>query len=90
MCGISGYIGSIKSQPSKININQTIKIMRNRGKDGSGINEIKINDQKKLIFLHTRLSIIDPDKRSNQPFKDEKGIIIFNGMIYNYIEIRKN
>ena len=89
MCGISGYIGTIKSQPSKININHTLKIMKNRGKDGSGLDEIKINNQKKLIFLHTRLSIIDPDKRSNQPFKDDNGIIIFNGMIYNYLEIRK-
>ena len=41
-------------------------------------------------MLHSRLSIIDLDKRSNQPFKYEKYIIIYNGEIYNFIEIRKN
>ena len=41
-------------------------------------------------MLHSRLSIIDLDNRSNQPFKYEKYIIVYNGEIYNFIEIRKN
>ena len=41
-------------------------------------------------FLHTRLLIIDLNENSNQPFKDNTGSIVFNGMIYNYLELRKH
>ena len=42
-----------------------------------------------LIFLHSRLSIIDLTKDANQPFEDENGILTFNGEIYNFIELKK-
>ena len=38
---------------------------------------------------HNRLSIIDPDKRSNQPYYFKNYILSFNGEIYNYIDIKK-
>ena len=41
-----------------------------------------------IILLHSRLSIIDIDDRSNQPFTIGDATIIFNGEIYNYIELR--
>ena len=37
---------------------------------------------------HNRLAIIDPDKRSNQPFKFKELILSFNGEIYNYSDIK--
>lgn len=41
------------------------------------------------FFGHTRLSILDLNDRSNQPFKDENGnLLIFNGEIYNYHDIK--
>ena len=40
-------------------------------------------------FIHSRLSIIDINTRSDQPFIKNNCIIIFNGEIYNYIELRK-
>ena len=43
----------------------------------------------KSLFLHSRLSIIDLNKRSNQPFKIWNDVIIFNGEIYNYIELKE-
>ena len=42
------------------------------------------------MFCASRLSIIDIKDRSNQPIEDEKGILCFNGEIYNYIEIKKD
>lgn len=42
-------------------------------------------------LLHTRLSIVDPTVDSNQPYHSDCGryIVIFNGEIYNYRELRK-
>ena len=39
---------------------------------------------------HTRLSIIDLSKNANQPFKsaNQNCVIIFNGEIYNFLEIK--
>ena len=40
-------------------------------------------------MLHARLSILDVEKRSNQPFEDGPYKLIYNGEIYNYLEIKK-
>ena len=44
-----------------------------------------------FCLISTRLSIIDTDKRSNQPFYSncQNYIIIFNGMIYNYKDLKQ-
>ena len=42
-----------------------------------------------LALLHTRLSIIDLDSRSHQPFRIGDYYIVFNGEIYNYLELRQ-
>ena len=64
------------------------KIMQYRGPDGHGVYDIKNSKKYFLKIFHSRLSIIDPHVRSNQPLQDEKGIIVFNGMIYNFIEMK--
>ena len=88
MCGIAGFFGNHKYTPAKADVIKTLQIMKNRGNDGQG--NFNLNFEKhNLSLLHSRLAIIDPKSRSNQPFKDENGIIIFNGMIYNYLLIRK-
>jgi asparagine synthase (glutamine-hydrolysing) len=88
MCGIAGYIGHLNNLPSKENINNSKLSLYLRGPDSNGEYTNQINN-KCLLFIHTRLSIIDTTKDSNQPFKDSEGIIIFNGMIYNYLELKK-
>jgi asparagine synthase (glutamine-hydrolysing) len=86
MCGISGYIGKLRLGSDKIN--NTLSLMKNRGPDYQNYKQIKFND-KFITLLHSRLSIIDLDMRSNQPFCKNNHIIVFNGEIYNYIELRK-
>lgn len=88
MCGIAGYIGNLKSLPSRKYINNAKSSLYLRGPDNQGECTYKINS-KCLLFIHTRLSIIDANKNSNQPFKDNEGSLIFNGMIYNYLELKK-
>ena len=60
---------------------------KHRGPDASGT---YVNDF--VAFGHSRLSIIDLEASSNQPFysSDNKFILIFNGEIYNYNEIRES
>ena len=67
MCGISGFIG--KEKISKETINHSLNLMKNRGPDFQDYKEIEVNNSINLYFLHSRLSILDLQKRSNQPFK---------------------
>ena len=87
MCGIAGYYGFKIINKNKLNI--TLGLMKNRGPDASGIVKKKLGE-KKLYFLHSRLSIIDLGKRSNQPFIYKNLLLVFNGEIYNYIELRND
>ncbi|TAI48587.1 asparagine synthase (glutamine-hydrolyzing) [Flagellimonas allohymeniacidonis] len=54
-----------------------------RGPDHTGY--LKIEN---LHFGHVRLSILDLDPRSNQPFRYKNLTIIYNGEIYNYLEVK--
>ena len=89
MCGISGYFGNKKNKPNDQLILKTLELMKNRGNDGFGSYIHNLNNKKFLNLNHTRLSIIDPTESANQPFMDDEGIVVFNGMIYNYLELKK-
>ncbi len=87
MCGISGYI-SERQLIRKNSLIDTIKLMKSRGPDFDNY-ITKDYKSKKLALLHTRLNIIDLNDRSNQPFIDGNLILIFNGEIYNFLEIKE-
>lgn len=85
MCGIAGYIG--QHPPGQGAIQTALEKMQNRGPDHS--NHLSIDTPKGAVrLLHTRLSIIDLDPRSNQPFVSNGCTVAFNGEIYNYLELR--
>ena len=86
MCGISGFIST--NGDFEKNISKTLKLMATRGPDHQ--NHIKfVNNTNRINLLHSRLNIIDLKDRSNQPFKIGEYTIVFNGEIYNYLEIKK-
>jgi len=85
MCGIVCHVG--KSPLSKDSISGTLTSMRSRGPDSSGSFQFKFYD-KWVTLIHTRLSILDLDERSNQPFFKDSRCVVFNGEIYNFVEIR--
>ena len=87
MCGISGYI-STKNLLVENGIHNTIKLMGRRGPDANNYIKEEIGSRE-IALIHTRLSIIDLNNRADQPFTDKNFTIIFNGEIYNYLEIRK-
>tara|TARA_B100001093_G_scaffold519066_1_gene606280 strand:- start:10019 stop:11875 length:1857 start_codon:yes stop_codon:yes gene_type:complete len=90
MCGIAGYITNDNYSNSLFQKNayELKRIMKNRGPDQQGSFR---NSQKNysVNLFSSRLSIIDLDKRSSQPFHSGDYVLVFNGEIYNYLEIRK-
>ena len=88
MCGIAGFFGKSRNLPKNQYFKKCLDIMHNRGPDAQGQISKSFKDQS-LVFLHSRLSIIDLTKNSNQPFEDENGILTFNGEIYNFVELKK-
>ena len=85
MCGIAGYIGNKRISQTKKS--ELFKLMQYRGPDSSGHKLIK-NRKNFIHFFFTRLAIIAPEKNSNQPYSYKDKTLIFNGEIYNYLEIR--
>jgi asparagine synthase (glutamine-hydrolysing) len=86
MCGIGGIININNSKIDPEIANNIKTSLEHRGPDNSSIKHIS----ESVSLIHTRLAIIDVDKRSNQPFhsEDMRYWIVFNGEIYNYKEIR--
>ncbi|MBI4969640.1 MAG: asparagine synthase (glutamine-hydrolyzing) [Rhodospirillales bacterium] len=86
MCGIAGFIGKVG--PDRRQLRRALETMRHRGPDAAGVCERHLGPQR-AVLLHSRLAILDLDPRSNQPFEKDDCALIFNGEIYNHIEIRR-
>jgi asparagine synthase (glutamine-hydrolysing) len=82
MCGIALQFGKNTNESNLYNM---LNLLDHRGPDSRNILKIQNN----LIFGHTRLNIIDLSNRSNQPMYNKRCYLIFNGMIYNYLELKK-
>jgi asparagine synthase (glutamine-hydrolysing) len=78
MCGIFGYSGSENIEE------YFFQLMKHRGPDSKGIKKTS-----KWNLGHLRLSIIDLDSSANQPFEKDGSILVFNGEIYNYLELKE-
>ncbi|CAM1373370.1 conserved hypothetical protein [Tenacibaculum litopenaei] len=78
MCGILGYISK-----QELKLHEGLIEMEHRGPDAQGIYEFQ-----NLKMGHRRLSIIDLNEGANQPFIYQNQILVFNGEIYNYKELK--
>jgi len=87
MCGIAGIFSPIHSihEDYRAELSRTVAALKHRGPD----------DNNAVFFpnfwgAHSRLAIIDLEN-GKQPMHDEEtgNIIVFNGEIYNYIELRQ-
>ena len=90
MCGVNGIFAFNRaaSAPSREELITTRDAMRARGPDGEG--EWGSPDGRCLLG-HRRLAIIDLSDKAAQPMTSADGrfVIVFNGEIYNYRELRK-
>lgn len=87
MCGICGIINLEVNSVKEISLRKMMQIMKHRGPDDEGV-----FIEKNVGLGFVRLSILDLSKAGNQPMASEDGrhMIVFNGEIYNYIEIRED
>lgn len=86
MCGIAGYIGS--REIDKDRLESCFSLMARRGPDATGFYRHATSDGRKVCLLHSRLSILDLDSRANQPFRHGSKLLVHNGEIYNYLEVK--
>jgi asparagine synthase (glutamine-hydrolysing) len=86
MCGIAGYFGDRPLAQERVDA--CMPLMRRRGPDDRGIHCCGAGGHH-AVLLHSRLSIIDLDPRSAQPFAFNGKWLSLNGELYNYLELRK-
>lgn len=84
MCGFSGAIGQGLDEAL---LARSLPVLLRRGPDS---HSHWIEPGRRAGLTHTRLAIVDPDARANQPFTSQDGQIAlaFNGEIYNYRALR--
>ena len=85
MCGIAGAIGP--REISRDRIERAWHLMRRRGPDGTAMHVGTVAGNI-VTLLFARLAIIDTDPRAMQPFQRGDLVIVTNGELYNYIELR--
>jgi asparagine synthase (glutamine-hydrolysing) len=87
MCGIAGHIGIRIFSPARLD--KCLHQMAHRGPDGQYWVSTSFPDGKEgYYFLHSRLAILDLDPRAAQPFRVGPLLAVYNGEIYNYLELR--
>ena len=86
MCGILGIYNLNGSAVKESSIKEMGTQINHRGPDGEGF-----FIQENIGFVHKRLAILDPTEKGQQPMhsKDGKWVVVFNGCIYNFKELRK-
>ena len=88
MCGIAGYFGT--NDIDRGRIQRCLDLMKRRGPDFSAYRHWVGPAGRQVYMLHSRLAIIDLDERAQQPFQDGSKWMVYNGELYNYLELRKD
>ena len=85
MCGIAGIVKKQTSRVEREEIRKMNDVMAHRGPDAEGIYIDGV-----IGLGHRRLSIVDLSDGGRQPMEsfDQRFVLVFNGEIYNYIELK--
>jgi asparagine synthase (glutamine-hydrolysing) len=87
MCGISGIVYFNDQRVNHENLRRFNDELVHRGPDSEGV---FIDKQNNLGLAHRRLAILDLSSGGHQPmpFNDENYWIVFNGEIFNFLELK--
>jgi len=87
MCGINGIFAYADDAPNVDRDELTVsrECMRSRGPDAA---DLWIASDERVGLAHRRLAIIDLSPAGAQPMHRDENVIIFNGEIYNFRELR--
>jgi len=88
MCGFTGIIDRENKKDLENNLQTAVDSIKHRGLDHQ---DMFLDKEHGVYLAFNRLKIIDLLDRSNQPFQDQDGniIIMFNGEIYNFLNLKK-
>lgn len=103
MCGIAGFVIDDNGRLDAHTIERIAGVVRHRGPDDSGfytwseaeggriLQEAVAIGPREVGLLHRRLAILDMSARARQPMSSPDGryTVVFNGVIYNFIELRE-
>jgi asparagine synthase (glutamine-hydrolysing) len=87
VCGIAGVFNYVAGRPADRDaVRRMSDVMAHRGPDADGF-----HFDGPVGLAHRRLAIIDLSERGRQPMhtRDGRFSIVFNGEIYNYVELRQ-
>src|SRR5262245_59369896 len=87
MCGIAGVVGSSWTETELLKAREALT---HRGPDDAGMVATPTGAGNRVGLTHRRLSILDLSPAGHQPMADHDtgNFIVFNGEIYNHLELR--
>jgi asparagine synthase (glutamine-hydrolysing) len=103
MCGIAGFATKNGPRISEEVLRSTLNALEHRGPDDHGFYSHSAHEHyagrdttrhlpnADLLLIHRRLSILDLTSAGWQPMSSSDGdlVVVFNGEIYNYVELRQ-
>ena len=86
MCGFVGFVRLDRTKVDQLQVRRMTEVIRHRGPDDEGF-----YFDGPVGFGFRRLSILDLSPAGHQPMAtaDGKIVIVFNGEIYNFVELRR-
>lgn len=84
MCGVLAIYGpNVEKLYQPLRVQRALSLVDHRGPDNA---ELFLSPD--CILGHTRLAILDLSEESNQPFHVDDYVIVYNGEVFNYVELR--
>ena len=86
MCGIAGFVANLLPPAAPDRVRAMLNTQARRGPDGEGLFQ-----WPQAVFGHRRLAIFDLSQDGRQPMLSEAADtgVVFNGAIYNFLELRR-
>jgi len=90
MCGLTGFwqASDFLAENAHATARDMAARIAYRGPDDAGV---WVDEEAGIALAHRRLSIVDLSPAGHQPMQAASGryVIVFNGEIYNHLELRK-